>query len=332
MSTKFFLNFYGVSVCIETEWSEIRTRLEKDFSYFLTHKQVTQDLHLIIKNDSIKFHYEDDIFSYKSSKVSFFEKDNLRICSYKNKVESEVNFESGQALVRGHDLNAVHEVSYLLTLSRVGKALDLRGFHRVHGASWIKNSTLYIALLPSGGGKSTLLANLIQDKNISFVSDDSPLVNSEGEVFPFPMRVGFSSSDPTPPLFEGVDHYELERFRFGAKRLFSLKDLQWKIGGEYKDVVLLTGHKGQVASFKRSFGLSHLRQLFIEGVIGFGLPILYEYFWEYGWRDFARKSTITIKRVYSLLKLWFKSKKYHLTISSEPGETVTMLKKLMEEN
>lgn len=332
MSTKIFLNFYGVGVTILSDWEEILMRLQKDFSHFEVSEFSNPQVTLEVFKAKPKFRHDDDLFSYKSSKVSFFEKEGKRFCSYFGKVDSEIDFNTNEAAVVGEELYPVHEVSYLLVLSRVGKILDLKGLHRIHSGAWVCNETLYLALFPSGTGKSTLLSELMKEKNCFLYSDDSPLVDEKGMVFPFPIRIGFNADESQNLGFDKERSYRLERFRFGAKELYSLKDLDWSVGGPYQEVVLLTAVKGGEASYKESYGFSHFIHLIEEGVIGFGLPILYEYFWEYGLEDFLRKTKIALKRVVALSVLWLKAKKYEVTLSSDPKKSFEMIKELMNKN
>jgi hypothetical protein len=332
MSTKFFLNFYGYKVTVDCDWEELSLRLKKDFSFFLADSEEVSDFSLKVENSNPSPEFDSSAYTYRSPKVSFFEEKGTRYCNYGDKVHSEIDFAKNRAKVCGKLLHPAHEVSYLMILSRVGKALDLKGLHRIHGGCWQSSETIYITLFSSGTGKSTLLSKLMEETGVSFYSDDSPLIDEKGKVLPFPLRVGFSKNDEVIENLKETPSYELERFRFGVKRLYSLEDLNWPIGGEYKKVVLISGKKSDRAGFKKTLGLSHGKQLVLEGLIGFGLPILYEYFWEYGFKDFKRKTMIFLKRSVALVRLWKNAIKYEVTLSSDPQESLEMIKKLMKEN
>lgn len=333
MSKKLFFNFYGVKVEVSSSWDEILERLEKDFSYFVTEANKLEssniELNLEIKREKLVTQ-ESRKFSYKSSKVSFYEEDGERRCDYFNKVRSGINFKNHTAWIKGEDHHSVHEVGYLMILSRVGKALDLKGIHRLHAGAFEKDGVLFLALLPSGGGKSTLLSSIMKGDDFNFFSDDSPLIKSSSTILPFPIRVGFSEGS-TPNELEGVPSYPLKRFRFGIKNLFSLKDLNWPVGSDYKSIVLISGKRGEKADFHNVLGLSHLIHMIKEGVIGFGLPILYEYFWEYGCGDFWIKTKIALSRMRVMFGLWLKAKKYQVTLESDLDKNKIMLESLVKE-
>ena len=45
-----------------------------------------------------------------------------------------------------------------------------------------KNGRSVIAMLPMKGGKTTLFSNLIKDKDVEIISDDTPIVTSDGHI------------------------------------------------------------------------------------------------------------------------------------------------------
>lgn len=324
-----FLNFYGYNVEVETDWPEIADRLSKDFSHFEKKSPIAANLNIQILKKNLSLRDSSQKYTYKSKKVSFYNLGKTRYCNYNELVETFCDFERNKFIVQGQDLHGVHEVAYLLILSRVGKALDQLGAHRLHSVGFIYERTLFVGLFSSGVGKTTLLSNLMERPGFSMVSDDSPLVNRVNvEIQPFPIRLGFNKDSTPPDYFKGKVSYELNRFRYGVKSLYSLRDLDYLIGGPYERVVLLTGIQGPVATHSSSLGLAHAKHMFLEGVIGFGLPILFEYFWEAGSGDFLIKTRITFSRILTFYKLWKKTKKYNVTLSSDDSQNYEMIKEL----
>lgn len=325
---KHFFNFYGYIVEIETDWAEISSRLCKDFSYFKISTEDSVQLSIQIKQAPLSLKEPGARYCYVNEKVSFYNKGKSRYCNYHEKVETLGDFNINKFIVQGEDLHGVHEVSYLLTLSRVGKALDINGFHRLHSVGFIFEETLFLGLFSSGVGKTTMLSHIMQKVGFSMISDDSPLIRNDGGVSPFPIRLGFNKDGYIPNFFKDKKGYELERFRYGTKKLYSLEELNYSIGGTYKKIVLLSGHQGSGAEVKSSLGLSHAIHIFREGVVGVGLPILFEYFWESGFEDFITKLKIATMRTLAFTKLWIKAKKYKITLSSDHDKNYELIKEL----
>ncbi len=62
--------------------------------------------------------------------------------------------------------------------------------HRVHALALAVDRRAMLVLLPMGGGKSTLGAELLRHPDVQLLSDDSPLVDRAGRVHAFPLRLG----------------------------------------------------------------------------------------------------------------------------------------------
>lgn len=321
-------NFYGVRVLVKTQWEELSQRLRDDFSFFLVNSKNNGEekgsdgcLSLEINQGG---HLDEFISGKKltsyGNKVKFYTKNSTRTCSYPSGAYSQINFKTNEALIEASELHAAHELAYLLILSRVGKLLDLKGLHRLHGAAFVIEHRLCVLAFSSGIGKSTLLAHVIDDQkdqqegSFSLYSDDSPLVDRKGRVYPFPLRLGFESSSGLPEFFQNKPSYKLRRHHYGEKVLFSIESLPLTFKDGYEESFLVLGNRGKASSVRKisSFGVS--RQLFMEGVVGFGLPILFEYFWEPGVKDFFRKTYIALSRALSLMTFTLKAQKYRLTL------------------
>jgi len=323
------LNFYGVGVKVISEEDEITRRIHKDFSFFVVeHLDDTQkNIEVVSKLEMLNdMPYPLLIPRFKNRNLILYQKKYLRVCDYYGDGICIFNLKEDKATLYNDKLNRLHELTYLFILSRVGKALDLMGLHRLHGMAVIKDKTLFVGMMPMNGGKTTLLSYLLSDGRFANVSDDSPLIDTEGRVLPFPIRIGFEKNSKMPELFKKANSYQLERKEYGEKTLFSLEDLDVSISGDYKKIILFRGFKGAAfASLKKVSRWNFIGFIFEQGVIGVGLPILIEYFWEFGFVDFLRKSKIFISRVKSFRKFLSKSETYYFEMSSDIEENVDCL-------
>lgn len=326
-----FFNFQGFRVKVSSSFEDVLIKLEKDFYLFRTQEGSGFDLYLEIRKEKISEEIEIS-WDRVTSKVRYYQNGAQRFCYYDDKVRSEINFDTEEAKVIGIDENLVHEISYLLILTRVGKKLDLKRFHRIHAFGLTVNNTLLLGLLPSGAGKTTFLSQFIADDLGGIVSDDSPLIDSQGDVHPFLIRIGFEENGKVPRKWSDKPFYFLERRHFGLKKLLSFEDISFRPGGNYERVFLLRVSKkrGERVRVKEEFGLLHLKHLFKEGVIGIGLPMLYEYFWETGWKDFLIKTSIFFGRLGAFLRLWLKAKKYKVVLTNNPEQNGILLVKELE--
>jgi hypothetical protein len=315
------LEIYSVTVVIESDCKDLLERLSKDFSYFISDETKGNSLIKVMaflevpKKNVIK----GERF-FKSSKVEVFEDYPIRYSVYDSKGITVWNQLEDCISVFAGDLNLLHEISYLFILSRVGKLLDLKGLHRLHASCFVLEGTLFLGLMSSGVGKSTLTAFLSEHTGVSLYSDDSPLITSKGEVVPFPLRFGFESLGILPKPWSDVESYTLKRRHYGEKRLFSLKNLELAIGGKYHEKHLFiarrVGESGP--SISKVSRLKCIRHIVLEGLIGVGLPILVEYFWQKGFKDFNKKTKIFISRLIGFSRLVWGSEAYEIELSDDP--------------
>ncbi len=336
-------DFYGVLVEVITDWSEVAARLEKDFSFFVRKSSMTEEKASISitvnQNDSIQSYLEDKkLFSYQN-KVQFFTKDHQRYCLYPSGVCSSINFNNNEVVIESKHLHPTHEIAYLVILSRVGKLLDLKGMHRLHGACFSYEGKLCLLSFPSGTGKSTLLSYILCKEGVSLYSDDSPLIDRKGKVYPFPLRLGFEPSAKLPENLSKAESYSLIRHHYGEKQLIDIADLSLSIGKEYFSAYFMLGHRTNKFSVSSASLVNIYSQILKEGVIGFGLPILFEYFWEPGFKDFLIKGKIVLSRCLAFFSFLKKAKKIQLTLknhdsasNSKLDENAQFLFEYLEEN
>lgn len=317
-----YLNFMEHRAEIYSDDELILKKLNKDFSYF---KDVQGSGSSLVK---IEFHTKNpeelEIPMMASSRVSpqciTYDRGNLRYLDYHGKLRCLFDFAKNKAIIYSKNKNKSHEILYLLILSRVGKSMDLAGFHRIHGFGVCLNKTICLGMMPSKGGKSTLLQSLLEDSDIELVSDDTPLINDQGEVFPFPIRIGRES--PFPDQFEIISReenlYTLDREFWGKKYLLSIAGIKNKVFTQNREakIKLFIGRRysGQEGRILKIGKVEAMKSLFWNCVIGHGLPIIFEYFWENGLSDFFRKARIAISRFRGSLLLVLRSECYEIQL------------------
>jgi hypothetical protein len=108
-----------------------------------------------------------------------------------------------------------------MIISKVGEFLDCRGLHRFHalGVSYLDRTALFS--MPVKGGKTTLGWELMKDPEVQLYSEDTPLVGTQGELHPFPVRFSFRYA--VPPEIPSHYVYQKEDPVFGKKLLVDLK-------------------------------------------------------------------------------------------------------------
>ena len=180
------------------------------------------------------------------------------------------------------------------------------------------------------GGKSTHFLQWLRDSRVAILSDDTPLVSRMGKLRPFPIRVGVEHLSPdVRAMVQGDDMiYQLQREHYGNKVLISLRGLVNPIGGEYRRVVLMRGIRTNNTEclIRQSSKWGMLGELLKYQVVGWGVPMILEYFWEDGLIDFCKKSWIALSRLGAAVFLLLRSKTYTVFLGADPQRNVQVMR------
>lgn len=333
MKTKFYLNFYGVWASVYSPSEELISKLSLDFDFFLHELGPKHETHFVFEFFLKKPPAErlpKKVSQRQSLNSLTFDQDRRRFNDYHGRALSIYDYEIEKGEIYSLDFNKLHELSYLMILSRIGKTLDLKGLHKIHAFSVAKEGQVLIGMMPMKGGKSTLFKELIKDREIEMISDDSPLISLNGEVYAFPIRIGFE--ERVNDLFiqdESLNTYTLEREKYGTKHLISTRGLVNRIyQGPQNKIILFVGQRANhdeciIESVSK---IKIMPSLIINLVIGVGLPVIFEYFWEHTWRDFFIKSRIALQRLYTGLRLLIKSQTYRIELGRDIEKNAKVIK------
>tara|TARA_R110000868_G_scaffold287003_4_gene547471 strand:- start:17137 stop:18141 length:1005 start_codon:yes stop_codon:yes gene_type:complete len=329
MKNHLHFDFFGQTLRLNSQNDELLARLSKDFSYFLSEDFTKADFNIDVFFEAPPAGViPSRVASRQSLQSLSFDIPPVRVNDYYGKLVSVYDYKNEKAKLWSTDIEKLHEVTYLLILSRVGKALDLQGLHKVHAMAFTKNDKCLVGMMPMKGGKSTLLANILRDQSVSIISDDCPLITRAGRVKPFPLRLGVDELSKEVGLKDQQIHsYTLRRDFYGEKKLISLEGLPHEIGIVGTKQILFVGRRGHniKPEFKRISKFSMLKPVFVNMIVGVGLPMVMEYFWESGVRDFFKKSYIAISRTIAALALIMRSDCYEFLMSNKPEENAEFL-------
>jgi hypothetical protein len=328
-------NFYGVTCLVESGNDEILRRLSLDFHAFID-SELRKETQFYFKH----FDSEPPVQSipdfplvYTSKNSRTYEKNGVRFNDYYGKLLSIYDYNRDICTLYSTDIERSHEILYLLIHSRIGKTLDLLGLHRLHAMGVRKNGQDFLFVSDSGVGKSTLLAHLLAgDQSLEFLSDDCPLVDENGCIYSFPIRLGASEEKCLKLL--GEETYKLQRAEYGLKHLLSTKEIKnplaWSRG--CKTVLAFGLRRDGECSIKRLSWFGCFRRLFRPMVVGVGLPMILEYWWELGSEDFVRKARIGLKRFWAAVYLSFRAEAVEVTIGNDPDENIRTIRKYLRWN
>jgi hypothetical protein len=335
-----FFNFYNIKAQITSESDQILTLLKKDFSQFICEENVSSvNLSIRITSSKPPLEIVPQIISSMQTQNSIcYDCDGLRYCDYYGEALVVLDTKKNAAQIYSENIERLHEITYLLILSRVGKLMDLMGLHKIHAFSVSYNDVAIVCMMPMKGGKSTLLMHFLKDRRFKLISDDIPLINTRGEVLPFPIKIGLSDIPPEFQIINPEENlYSMERRNFGKKELLCLKgipQLVEPLEKKFKKVILIEAfrYNAKDSILKESSFLATAKGLLKHQVIGIGLPMVIEYFWENGYKDFLVKIRIFIMRVFAANSLLLRSRKLKLFLGKNPGKAYDVILEYLVDN
>lgn len=305
-----FFNFHGVIVSLESSWPEALEAIKNDFKISYIEEKMSFlncDFELRVEKEAPPLERLPKVVaSMQSANSISYDEGELRYNDYYGELLSVLDTDKNKAIIYSLDLKKVHETAYQMIISRVGKCLDLEGLHKLHGFSVSFKDVALVCMMPSKGGKSTLMMEFLKDPRFKIISADVPLVDRMGRVTPFPIKL-----DPQnfPGQIEGSNEsfkkiILVEAFRYNCK--FSiLKEASWP---------------------------QTIKGLFRHGVAGMGLPGLFEYFWEKGFKDFLVRLFIFASRAWAFTMLFVKSKRMKLLLGTDAASTYKEIVLFTERN
>ncbi|HEX4049198.1 MAG TPA: hypothetical protein VH309_15230 [Elusimicrobiota bacterium] len=200
-----------------------------------------------------------------------------RLIRYDDGAWARWDYRARSGTIHASARERLRELAYLAALSRAGEELDRRGLHRVHALGVSGPAGAGLVLLPSGGGKSTLALELLRRRSLGLLSDECPLVSSDGVVRPFLLRLALRPGADVSGLPPG----SLRRFQrrgYEEKRLLDAAALGAEPGVAAPLRWLLVGSPSQgeprLEPLSRAGALAALVRSLVVGV---GLPQMAEY-------------------------------------------------------
>jgi len=272
-----YLDVYGLRLEVKSDDVPLISGIRRDFAYFETTPSIT-DILIEIYETSPAYKsfpnlsasvYTVDYISYVDGNVLYTDYHGQGLRKY-NKRENLYQIYSDNADLR-------YEISYLTVLTTIGKQMDSRRIHRVHALGVSRNGKAILILLPEKGGKTTLALQLLKVKNLKLLSEDSPLINKNGEILPFPLRIGI-----LPGGEKGIPVEYLRPVKFkrvGTKILVDIDYFIDKISSVSQPGIILLGERllGCESKIVPAGKLKAFKGFLINSVIGLGLAQGLEY-------------------------------------------------------
>lgn len=234
--------------------------------------------------------------------------------------------------VYGESPNFLMEAFYLLVLSLFGQHCDRSGLMRLHAVAVTYRDTAFLIPVPPGGGKSTIALSLLEDPEIRLMSDDEPIINQQGQVMPFPLRIGTLNKK----ILESVPKefvYEIDRMEFGPKHFIDCACWQDQLETRTinRSVLVLCQRvlNGDV-SIQPAPKRQALKSLIRDAVVGIGIYQGVEFLFSHSSLEALRQSWVCQRRFRIALKLLRRSSVVRATLSNDVAANAAELKRFIK--
>ncbi|GAB4023952.1 MAG: hypothetical protein Fur0010_27210 [Bdellovibrio sp.] len=295
---------------VKSNQSELIQRISYDLN-MLTQK-TGGDLNLRVEvfiGESAPLLLKGSRFYFLTRKAKIYQREMMRRIVYRDGAQIEFDYRNEAASVWAPTIDRAHDLSLQIIQSRVGKYLDKMGLHRIHACAIEYKDQAMFMMMPIGGGKSSLLLELLKNPDVKLISDDTPLLDHAGTLHAYPLRIGIASKP------DGMNNFELPtltRLDYGTKYLISTPFINNSISWESEKYYAIIGSPGYESSLTVVKGQVLFYRLVKEMVIGLGVPQIVELYLEFSFIDFLRILRILGSRMFLMLKLLLKTKKYKL--------------------
>lgn len=222
-------DFLGLLVQVSSESDILLDHVRRDFGAFVRLSATGPPrfhLHLTVG--------QPDYTSLPPMRASFitprnvcYQSKDLQILDYFGRGILRHQRRTGDIRIAAGDPDLSREIAYLFLLSQAGQHFDQRGLIRIHALGLEAQGQAALLLLPSGGGKSTMAMHALQGGPLRVLSEDSPLVDSQGRVHPFPLCPGIKGGPH--PDYPAQAQRTIQRMEFDPKTLLDIDlfEPQW---------------------------------------------------------------------------------------------------------
>jgi hypothetical protein len=327
------LNVHGLRVRIEG-WPEVTELVRADFAWF----QRADDggpAAVLIELEQRAPEYAalgDARAAFITPRNVVFQDAGRTIVDYFGRAVGILERQTGRLRVQGTDEHLVHEAAYQYLLSRAGAHLDAVGMPRLHALGLSGGQGGVAVLLPSGGGKSTLaLSALRADESVRLLSDDSPLLDRNGRLHPFPLRIGINPTDAAELPSGAVRR--VERMEFHPKLLLDVDEFSQRIEARPQPLAhLVLGRPslGRSAELRQRRRRAAVGTLLREAVVGVGLYQGMEFVLQRGMRDTLALAPAGFARARSCAAGLARAQVWELTLGRDRDANWAALAPLLE--
>lgn len=312
------LNVYDCCFHLEGNAVEPIKMLKNEFRFFLSDSPVTNGISVEILDEVLPYEELPTAVAttYTPRNIALTEGDCTYI-AYSSKALGIWDRSKKLFRLYSSDPDYQYEAIYLFLLSRIGELLDVKQMHRIHSMALSYQGKAILAILPMGGGKSTICSALLQYQEFNFLSDDSPMIGADGSVHAFPLRLGLLPGNEKEIPEQYVRH--IQRMEFGPKVLVDYEYFAHRVQPSAEPGIIFLGRRSLSEDCRiEPVGMvEQYKSILADCVVGLGLYQGLEFVMRSSPLELFAKVGIAWSRFSNARKLFAKSKVYRLVLGRD---------------
>lgn len=324
-------DFYGLNIQVSGA-PQVVEDLERDFSFF-RREGGAPHLTLVIVPESYPHASLPRLkATLQSPRNIVYRGDGVMYLDYFGRALSVYRTAQRRWEIFCRDRDLAHEVAFLTILSRVGQHLDSVGLYRVHALGVAAGNRAVLVLLPMAGGKTTLALRLLKSKGVKLLSEDSPLLGPDGQVHPFPLRLGVRPGGEPPEI---PPHFcrTVQRMEFGPKTLIDIGYFQGRLASSCQVGAILLGERWLTgpSSIRPGNRREAFKEFMKNCVVGLGLYQGVEFILERSSLELLGQTSLALARLRRSLEVIARARVYRFALGQEVEETAAVLQAFLRD-
>ena len=274
MAGRTHLDVYGLRIEVRGDWPEVLEAVRLDYAWFEAPARAADpEVEVLIERRPADFDAFGELSaSFVTPRNTVYRAGERTIVDHLGHAVSVIDRGDNRMRIQGEDEHLVHDAVYYFLLGRIGEHLDARGTPRLHALGLVGAQGAVALLLPSGGGKSTLAVETLKSDGVSLLSEDSPLLDRNGLLHPFPLRIGVNAGEAA--LLPGGGERRIERLWLHPKVALEVDAFAERVSAEpqpLRHIVVGRRSLGREATLEPIRREAALLPLLRDGVVGVGL-------------------------------------------------------------
>ena len=317
---------YGYDFELQGTSTAAQDGLEEDFTFFRGEASGAEPVTLVLNEGTPNYAElpECDASVYTPRNVVYRDGDR-RLLDFGGRGLGIYEPKKRRFTMTSESSDLVYEAGYLFLLSQIGQAADERGMSRVHAMAMSYRGRAILAMLPMGGGKSTLAAALLKHRQLRILSDDSPFLDRKGNVHAFPLRLGLLKGREQEIPADQVR--VIDRMEFGPKYLVNYSYFAERVEATAEPGMLLIGRRTLSARgrLERVSYRTAMAAMVPHSIVGLGLFQGLEYILERSTGELLGKVGVALSRARNAHKLVRRSHNYVLHMGRNPEQNAELV-------